>query len=260
MGWERGDDNGASSALPAEARRDTLETYRSTPFLATDQDTVPRRRLESSSSSVTPAVWLAAGAVAGLLVGVAIADRVPKSRRLLRGIGALLPGFSRMVGSLDEDASFTKVAPAVADFASEALALANGTAAWDDDEPLDTDDDVLDEDGVEDEDDDADAWDEDEDADEWEDDEDGLDDELADDGLDARVLTAFDADPLLATLPIEIDEPAPGTIALDGVVPSARLIAHAVTIARGTPGVERVEHTLTVRRARRPDSGVASGR
>ncbi len=35
MGWEHGDDDGAPSALPAEARRDTLETYRPTTLLAT---------------------------------------------------------------------------------------------------------------------------------------------------------------------------------------------------------------------------------
>jgi len=220
---------------------------------------VTRRRLESSSSSVAPTVWLAAGAVAGLLVGVAIADRVPKSRRLLRGVSALLPGFARLAGSLDRNASFGTVAPAVADFASSALALANGTAAWDDDEPLDDEDELLDEDeDLDDEDlDDDDEWEEEDDEEDEEADDEALDDEFA---LDARVLSAFDADPLLATLPIEIDAPEPGTIALAGVVPSARLIAHAVTIARGTPGVDRVEHTMTVRRPRRPVSEAASGR
>jgi hypothetical protein len=218
---------------------------------------VTRRRLESSSSSVAPAVWLAAGAVAGLLVGVAIADRVPKSRRLLRGVSALLPGFARLAGSVDRNASFGTVAPAVADFAASALALANGTAAWDDDEPLDDEDELLDEDeDLDDEDlDEDDEWEDDEDVED--EDEEPLDDEFA---LDALVLSAFDADPLLATLPIEIDEPEPGTIALAGIVPSARLIAHAVTIARGTPGVDRVEHTMTVRRPRRPVSEAASGR
>jgi hypothetical protein len=135
--------------------------------------------------------------------------------------------------------------PAIADLAASAV-------GWDEDDDWDAaadDEEEFDEELEEDEELDEDAEEEDED---W--------DEKDDDGLDARVLSAFDADPLLATLPIEIDAPEPGTIALDGVVPSAKLIAHAVTIARGTPGVERVEHTLDVRRPRRPSTGVASGR
>ncbi len=184
---------------------------------------------------------------------------------MLRGVAALLPGFTRLVGALDRNASFGALAPAVADLATSALALANGTAAWDDEEPLDDEEDLADaEDDTEADEDWNDAEFDDEaleDEDDFEDEEEDEDEEEEDgDALDARVLAAFDADPLLATLPIEIDAPAPGTIALAGVVPSARLIAHAVTIARGTPGVDRVEHTLTVRRPRRPVSDTVSGR
>jgi hypothetical protein len=165
-----------------------------------------------------------------------------------------MPALSGLLRASGSAHPAVAVMPAIADLAASAVGWDEDDdwdAAADEDEEFD---DELDED---DELDDDEELDEDEDEDEdWDEEE----DEEDDDGLDARVLSAFDADPLLATLPIEIDAPEPGTIALDGVVPSAKLIAHAVTIARGTPGVERVEHTLEVRRPRRPSTGVASGR
>jgi hypothetical protein len=167
-----------------------------------------------------------------VLVGVAITDRSTPVRRLLRNAGALLPTLTGLLQLVDRrTAASLAAAHDEEEFADE------GVDGRDDSALDELDEDDLDEDE---------AW---EDADDEGSDH---DDSATDDGLDARVLAAYDADPLLATLPIEIDAPAPGTITLDGVVPSAKLIAHAVTIARGTPGVERVEHHLTVRRPRRP--------
>lgn len=65
--------------------------------------------------------------------------------------------------------------------------------------------------------------------------------------LDARVLEAYANDPILAERPIEIEERADGVIALTGRVRSAREIAHAVTIARGIPGVREVRQRLQPR-------------
>jgi hypothetical protein len=195
-----------------------------THFLAT-QMPVPRRQ---SPAPISPALWVAAGAAAGVLVGIAIADRSTSARRLMKQAGELLPALSGLMKFVNANRG-------------PALPVA------DEDDGLDwiTDDYESDDAEFDDE-------------DRHLDDEEELDGDY--DGLDARVLAAYDADPLLATLPIEIDSPSTGTITLDGVVPSARLIAHAVTIARGTPGVERVEQRLTVRRPRRPSAGEASGR
>ncbi len=163
----------------------------------------------SSPPSISPTLWVAAGAAAGILVGIAIADRSTSARRILRQAGALLPALTGLLQIVGRQGAEQAEVAHDDDWADD---LGDDGDDGDDGEPLDDDGEPLDE----------------------------------------RVLAAFDADPLLATLPIEIDSPAPGTIALDGVVPSARLIAHAVTIARGTPGVERVEHQLQVRRSRRP--------
>lgn len=70
------------------------------------------------------------------------------------------------------------------------------------------------------------------------------------DALDERVLAAFEQDPILVRRAIEIDTPAAGTVVLRGRVPSVRDSAHAVTIARGIPGVERVEDRMRVRAPR----------
>jgi hypothetical protein len=77
------------------------------------------------------------------------------------------------------------------------------------------------------------------------------DDDDDDARVDARVLSAFENDPVLSARAIEIDEPEPGVIVLTGRIGSARDAAHAVTIARGTPGVTEVENLLRVRRTSR---------
>jgi len=163
------------------------------------------------SRSLTSAIWLTAGAAAGIIVGVALADR----SRAARTAGHRLRGLLRNLGGL-------------VGRAERAMSEADSEA---DDETVD---DGLDEDEV------SDAT-----AD-------------APPGLDARVLAAYEEDPILSRRAIKIDSPSEGTIVLTGRVPSERDVAHAVTIARGTPGVERVEHRLRVRASRGHASGTGT--
>lgn len=85
----------------------------------------------------------------------------------------------------------------------------------------------------------------------------GEDDELGDDfeddalaaseELEERVLEAYHNDPVLSERPIDIGAIDEGMIELTGWVQSADEASHAVTVARGTPGVETVVNRLAVR-------------
>ena len=72
-------------------------------------------------------------------------------------------------------------------------------------------------------------------------------DEEDETALDARVLVAFSNDPVLAIRDVEIESGDDDTIVLHGRVHTAREVAHAVTIARGVPGVAAVRQFLSVR-------------
>ena len=61
------------------------------------------------------------------------------------------------------------------------------------------------------------------------------------------MLEAFSNDPVLAERSVEIEEAANDEIVLHGRVHTAREVAHAVTIARGVPGVAAVRQLLSVR-------------
>ena len=80
----------------------------------------------------------------------------------------------------------------------------------------------------------------------------GGDDEdspLADDGtplLEERVLEAFNNDPILAERAVDIGALSDGTIELAGWVESDEEAEHAVTLARGVPGVETVVNRLMI--------------
>jgi len=79
----------------------------------------------------------------------------------------------------------------------------------------------------------------------------GEDDEapLSDDGtplIEERVLEAFKNDPILAERAVDIGALADGTIELAGWVESDKEAEHAVTLARGVPGVETVVNRLMV--------------
>ena len=214
--------------------------------------------------------WVAAGTAVGLIAGALVAERL-SGRRLsfsslfdrgralaTRASARWQPLVDAAIGVRDawegngEEEEFEEV-----------LDEAEGEEDEFDDEELDGDED-LDEDDLEDEDDDLDVdaeLDEEDEDDEEEDgegdededeefDEDDETDDSADDdatALDARVLEAFSNDPVLAERSVEIEEAANDEIVLHGRVHTAREVAHAVTIARGVPGVAAVRQLLSVR-------------
>lgn len=65
--------------------------------------------------------------------------------------------------------------------------------------------------------------------------------------LEERVLEAFRNDPILAERAIDIGAVDRGTIELTGWVRASSEIGHALTLARGVPGVEAVVDRLAVR-------------
>lgn len=78
---------------------------------------------------------------------------------------------------------------------------------------------------------------------------DDFDDEAmaASEELEERVLEAYSNDPVLSERPIDIGAIDEGMIELTGWVQSSDEASHAVTVARGTPGVETVVNRLAVR-------------
>jgi hypothetical protein len=62
--------------------------------------------------------------------------------------------------------------------------------------------------------------------------------------LEERVLEAFRNDPVLSTRAVDIGSLRAGVIELAGVVDTAQEAQHAVTIARGVPGVETVVNRI----------------
>lgn len=65
--------------------------------------------------------------------------------------------------------------------------------------------------------------------------------------LEERVLEAFRNDPILAERAIDIGAISTGTIELTGWVRASSEIGHALTLARGVPGIEAVIDRLAVR-------------
>jgi hypothetical protein len=86
------------------------------------------------------------------------------------------------------------------------------------------------------------------DEEEYESDEDEEDEELSPlEELEERVLAAYHNDPILSERAIDIGAIDEGIIELTGWVYAASEAEHAVTVARGTPGVETVLNRLAVR-------------
>ena len=67
--------------------------------------------------------------------------------------------------------------------------------------------------------------------------------------LEERVLEAFSNDPILQERPIDIGAISEGIIELTGWVNAESEVAHAVTVARGVPGVDTVVNRVAVRPA-----------
>ncbi len=177
-------------------------------------------------------LWLAAGAAAGLAVGVIIAEKRSGRKLSLRGLVARGRGLAE------------SVAENVGPLLETALALKESWSA-----AREPDDEELDE---EEEEDDLDELEEDLDEDDEDDEDDEADDLPPEVGsLDARVLEAFSHDPILASRAVEIEDVGSGDIILHGRVRDPREIKHAVTMARGVPGVTRVREQLIVYRKRR---------
>jgi osmotically-inducible protein OsmY len=164
------------------------------------------------------ALWLAVGASAGVLLGVAIADR-GGSGTLLRRISSALRTFNVL------KSQFARLSDrrASAGARAEDEDADGDYEAYEEAEFAEFDDDELEDEGS------------------------GFEPDTAHDRIDARVLAAFEQDPILSERDIEIDEPEPTVIALTGRVATMRDAKHAVTVARGVPGVERVENYLRIR-------------
>lgn len=185
--------------------------------------TIRVERKESDSSTM---LLVAAGAAIGLVSGALIAERLSgrklSTRTLMRRARGLVGLAARRWKPLLDTA----------------VAVGKAWAAREEDEeldeiPKDENDDFMD-----------DELDDELDDDEF--DSDGIAG-LQDDGLDARVLEAFSHDPVMAERDVEIEEAEDGRIVLHGRVHTAREVAHAVTIARGVPGVTSVKQRLAVR-------------
>jgi len=199
-------------------------------------------------------LWVGAGAAVGVIAGVLIAERMSGRKLSLKDLAAdgqrLAKRALKQWGPIMETVSSLREAWASAPIAAGlGAAAAAPRGAFDDDpedEPPDPiDDDELDEDIEEESDDDEYELDDEDDDEEYEDEEEELhfDSSL----LDARVLEAFENDPILAQRAVEIEAEPAGTIVLHGRVRTAREVKHAVTLARGVPGVRTVRQRLAVR-------------
>lgn len=224
-------------------------------------------RVEEDDNDGSAALWIVAGAVLGVAAGAMVAEAMSGRRVTIQG------AWSRTRRLADKAIDqWEPIADAAASLKDAWLSRGDDSDEddedWDefDDEELDDDSDDSD-DSDDDSDDDIDDSDDDlEDEDDLdEDDSDDLDEDLDDedfddsddeDGagsappIDERVLEAFSNDPVLSERDIEIEATDEAGIILHGLVDSPREVAHAVTLARGVPGVEGVKQRLRVRERR----------
>lgn len=183
-------------------------------------------------------LWLVAGSAIGITVGVLAAEKYSGRRPDMKKFGKRLRGLASLAGR--------QWGPVV-DLAFELK------DQWDERRasrpiPADAADEIDDEEY--------------EDADEYAEAEAPMDGDFGDDFADeelgmevesqiaARVLEAFVNDPILAERSLEIEADDDGDVLLHGSVRSPREVAHAVTLARGVPGVTRVRQRLSVRARR----------
>jgi len=213
-------------------------------------------KVDESTRNERWILWIVAGTAIGLTAGVLAAEkfsgRTPSARGLLRRARALVNTARTELGPM------LAMALELKDAFSNRASLGVGDDEEELDEALaDELDDDLDDEVDEELDEELDeALDDDVEEDAEESDEDSLDDE----GLDSidnpligrRVLEAFENDPILSERNIEIDaDDDAGTVTLFGSVRAPKEVAHAVTLARGVPGVTKVRQRLEVVRRRR---------
>lgn len=166
---------------------------------------------------MTAALWLAVGTAAGVLVGVTLADRGGGGKKLLgrlRGALQFMDGLAAGQGTGNAERETERVTDVPAE--DEDLDDIEYSAQYDSEYAAGA----------------ASEYDYDADAEE--------------EHIGERVLAAFEQDPILAERDIEIEELEPAVIGLSGHVSTARDVKHAVTIAGGVPGVERVESSIRV--------------
>lgn len=176
--------------------------------------------VEETSGSDRWILWTLVGVALGATAGVLAAEKFSGRRPSARGIWHRARGFAKTASG--------QWLPLL-ELALELREMWNDRETDDDLDDLDEDDELGDElDGeIEDE------------LEEYDEPEIGL-----------RVLEAFTHDPILAERSVEIEADEAGDVILHGRVRAAREVAHAVTIARGVPGVTRVRQRLVVRARR----------
>ncbi len=201
--------------------------------------------VEADSKGDRWLLWLLAGAAIGVTAGVLVADRYSGKKPSLKALRRRLRGLASFAGK--QWGPLVDVALELKDVWDERRAAkTTPDDRWEDlDDTFDDHDGDLDDDL--------------EDADEYAEAEAPLDEDLGDDFPDdelddadegqigERVLEAFANDPILAARAVEIEADDDGDVILYGRVRSAREVAHAVTLARGVPGVTRVRQQLQVR-------------
>ncbi len=189
--------------------------------------------VEAEEKSDRWLLWLLAGTAVGITAGVLVAEKFSGRRPNLGGLGKRVRGLARAVSG--QWGPLVDVALELKDQWDERRAARPIPAEAAHDEDY-------------------------EDADEYEaateayddDTDDEFDDFEADEDseIGARVLEAYLNDPILAERLVEIEADDDGEVLLLGSVRSAKEIAHAVTLARGVPGVTSVRQQLTVRARR----------
>jgi hypothetical protein len=196
--------------------------------------------VESKERSNRWLLWLVAGSAVGITVGVLAAEKYSGRRPNMKKWTKRLRGVATLAGR--QWGPLVDLALELKDQWDERRASrpVPGDAAHDHD--------------LEDE--------EYEDADEYAEAEAPLDEDFGDDfedeelGMEVesqiakRVLEAFIHDPILAERSLEIEADDDGDVVLHGSVRSPSEVAHAVTLARGVPGVTRVRQLLSVRARR----------
>lgn len=190
-------------------------------------------------------LWLVAGSAVGITVGVLAAEKYSGRRPNLKKWTKRLRGVATLAGR--QWGPLVDLAFELKDQWDERRASrpVPGDAAHD----HDLEDEAFEDDELEDADEYAEAeapMDEDF-GDDFEDDELGME---VDSQIAKRVLEAFVNDPILAARSLEIEADDDGDVILHGTVRTPSEVAHAVTLARGVPGVTRVRQQLGVKARR----------
>lgn len=208
-------------------------------------------RVQEEESGGATALWVVAGALLGVAGGILLAERLSGRRRGLRGLwdraSALAGRAAERWEPLLDAAMAARDAWNADDERSEERGEIEEELRDEDEEDVEGEEEE-DEEDFDDLEEDEEGEEEDEEEEEEERDDSGDDDDGSPSPrLDERVLEAFSNDPVLAERPIEIEQTDEGGILLHGEVRTSREVAHAVTLARGVPGVAGVRQRLRVR-------------